>query len=380
MVGGPPAQLWLLPALIWFGVSQLFLGTMFGGGRVTPPPPPPPPPPTLFARLFGTPPPPPPPPPPPRRTLADIEIDALGSFVDAIMSFLLVVGLFAIGKILLERRRQALMAAAGAGAAHPPPLGRWLLEQRWWWPWAVLPGGRAGAAAAARPAPAPPSLSDQERAARNAANARAREQRFAAVSAALRAMPLEEYTSREDLERMSVAQLRSRLAELQRLHCPPTTTAPAAPPPSSPKPLEKADLVEAVVQASAAGGSGSSAATCSVCCEDYATGDVLRVLRKCRHVMHLDCVDRWLLGVAADRTRPPACPLCNEPLLGEEEEGPKGEEGHRQGAGRAGGGGGGGNGGGGAIARMVRAAAAALDSISAPPPPPPTATRRGTVG
>lgn len=45
--------------------------------------------------------------------------------------------------------------------------------------------------------------------------------------------------------------------------------------------IDKRELVEALLV-----GRGSSDAACSICCEDYAVGDVLRRLR-CNHSFHL---------------------------------------------------------------------------------------------
>jgi hypothetical protein len=129
--------------------------------------------------------------------------------------------------------------------------------------------------------------------------------------------------------------------------------------------VEKEELVEKAAQ-----GSNSTAASCSICCEDYESGaphflfgcgtalqpaclppkqhgvapaaelalrlpdlggapgfsqrravhppscscagDVLRAL-PCGHRYHLECVDRWFLS-STDYSRPAACPMCNAPL------------------------------------------------------------------
>ena len=54
-------------------------------------------------------------------------------------------------------------------------------------------------------------------------------------------------------------------------------------------------------------------AACSICCEDYASGEVVRRLR-CAHKFHLECIDRWFLS-STDYSRPVACPVCNAPIL-----------------------------------------------------------------
>ncbi|KAI8866280.1 hypothetical protein GQ42DRAFT_114352, partial [Ramicandelaber brevisporus] len=43
---------------------------------------------------------------------------------------------------------------------------------------------------------------------------------------------------------------------------------------------------------------------CSICIEEFAVGDTVRVLPACRHVFHADCVDPWLTTTSA------LCPLC----------------------------------------------------------------------
>lgn len=72
--------------------------------------------------------------------------------------------------------------------------------------------------------------------------------------------------------------------------------------------IEKRELVARLAEHG-----GSSAASCSICCEDYVPDDDLRILR-CGHAFHIDCIDRWLFS-ATDYSREPACPLCNAPLL-----------------------------------------------------------------
>ncbi|KDO18310.1 hypothetical protein SPRG_16300 [Saprolegnia parasitica CBS 223.65] len=46
---------------------------------------------------------------------------------------------------------------------------------------------------------------------------------------------------------------------------------------------------------------------------DYVEGDVLRLLSKCKHDFHLECLDKWALTLATS-TRDPSCPLCNQSL------------------------------------------------------------------
>ncbi|OQR95479.1 hypothetical protein THRCLA_22135 [Thraustotheca clavata] len=58
---------------------------------------------------------------------------------------------------------------------------------------------------------------------------------------------------------------------------------------------------------------GGPTESCCICCEDYVDGDVLRILSKCKHDFHLECLDKWALTLA-NTTREPSCPLCNQTL------------------------------------------------------------------
>ncbi|OQR83341.1 hypothetical protein ACHHYP_14805 [Achlya hypogyna] len=72
--------------------------------------------------------------------------------------------------------------------------------------------------------------------------------------------------------------------------------------------LEKAELTQKLHDFR-----GGPTESCCICCEDYAEGDVLRILSKCKHDFHLECLDKWALTLA-DSTRVPSCPLCNQSL------------------------------------------------------------------
>jgi len=56
---------------------------------------------------------------------------------------------------------------------------------------------------------------------------------------------------------------------------------------------------------------GSSAKMCTICVDDYAKGEEVRVLPRCRHVFHRGCVDEWFKHCP----HRPDCPLCKEPML-----------------------------------------------------------------
>ncbi|KAI8869225.1 hypothetical protein GQ42DRAFT_114162, partial [Ramicandelaber brevisporus] len=44
--------------------------------------------------------------------------------------------------------------------------------------------------------------------------------------------------------------------------------------------------------------------SCSICIDEFAAGDTVRVLPACHHVFHADCIDPWLTTTSA------LCPLC----------------------------------------------------------------------
>ena len=53
--------------------------------------------------------------------------------------------------------------------------------------------------------------------------------------------------------------------------------------------------------------------TCCVCQEDFEEGMPLRSLVRCRHVYHVECIDRWAYSEMG-KGRLPKCPLCNTHL------------------------------------------------------------------
>ncbi|XP_039115920.1 E3 ubiquitin-protein ligase ATL42-like [Dioscorea cayenensis subsp. rotundata] len=46
---------------------------------------------------------------------------------------------------------------------------------------------------------------------------------------------------------------------------------------------------------------------CAVCLSPFTDAEILRLLPKCKHAFHIDCVDRWLAGHSS-------CPLCRQPV------------------------------------------------------------------
>lgn len=139
---------------------------------------------------------------------------------------------------------------------------------------------------------AQPQRQQQQQPGRQQQPPRRRPPGFDAVAHALQRLPTETVSTAEELQQLPVHELKERL---QRLGLNPRSC------------LEKRELVEQLQ-----GAGGSSGATCSICCEDYVSEDVVRVL-PCSHRYHLECIDKWFLS-STDRTKEPACPMCNHPL------------------------------------------------------------------
>ncbi|XP_057798090.1 RING-H2 finger protein ATL16-like [Salvia miltiorrhiza] len=56
-------------------------------------------------------------------------------------------------------------------------------------------------------------------------------------------------------------------------------------------------------------GESSSVSKCVVCLNEFQENDMLRLLPKCSHAFHLDCIDVWLLSNSN-------CPLCRSAISG----------------------------------------------------------------
>ncbi|GFP95448.1 RING-H2 finger protein atl72 [Phtheirospermum japonicum] len=50
-------------------------------------------------------------------------------------------------------------------------------------------------------------------------------------------------------------------------------------------------------------GNDGNIVECAVCLEGYKSGEKCRVLPKCNHIFHCECIDSWLLKTGA-------CPIC----------------------------------------------------------------------
>uniref|UniRef100_A0AAV1VL45 RING-type domain-containing protein n=1 Tax=Peronospora matthiolae TaxID=2874970 RepID=A0AAV1VL45_9STRA len=111
----------------------------------------------------------------------------------------------------------------------------------------------------------------------------------------VQAMPTEEFKTPEELAKASIADLKQRLGrrDVDFTGC-----------------VERRELVELLVKYR---GGPSNNDTCCICCDEYQTGDVLRLLRKCKHEFHLECLDKWAF-TSVNSQRAPSCPLCNQRL------------------------------------------------------------------
>ena len=118
-----------------------------------------------------------------------------------------------------------------------------------------------------------------------------REEKVKRVARVIQKLPIEEYLSMSDLKACSVAQLKCRLKKKMG-------------------PIEKEELIRLIAEEEH---NNSSSTNCIICCEDYVTGDALRVL-PCQHKYHVECIDKWFLS-STDYSRPAACPLCNAELF-----------------------------------------------------------------
>ena len=56
--------------------------------------------------------------------------------------------------------------------------------------------------------------------------------------------------------------------------------------------------------------------TCCICFEDFETNDPMRILPKCCHELHVECMDQWVYTFATPikQQQNPSCPLCKAPL------------------------------------------------------------------
>lgn len=128
-----------------------------------------------------------------------------------------------------------------------------------------------------------------------AAQEDARSDTFNRTLRTIQVMPTEEYKTPEELKEVTIAELKQRLErrDVDLAGC-----------------VERQELVDLLVKYR---GGPSNNDTCCICCEEYETGDVLRLLRKCKHEFHLECLDKWAF-TSVNSQRAPSCPLCNQGL------------------------------------------------------------------
>lgn len=111
-------------------------------------------------------------------------------------------------------------------------------------------------------------------------------------------MPVEEFVPEDDaMDKFSISQLKKMLAVRGQ-----QTEGGSY--------LERQDLVDAVKKRR------NFCESCVICCEEYNEGEPLRILPRCSHEFHLECLDQWAYTFAnkSKRRRQPSCPLCNASL------------------------------------------------------------------
>lgn len=120
-------------------------------------------------------------------------------------------------------------------------------------------------------------------------------ERLNKIMRTIQVMPMEEYRTTADLKDATIAELRERLQrrDVDTSGC-----------------VERRELVDLLVEFR---GGPSNNDTCCICCEEYQAGDLMRLLRKCKHEFHLECLDKWAF-TSASLDRVPSCPLCNQQL------------------------------------------------------------------
>jgi len=145
-----------------------------------------------------------------------------------------------------------------------------------------------------------------------AADGRARAQivnTLSEIIAVVASMPVEEYVpdTTDGYGKCSISQLKKMLEV--REACVPSlgNTSSTAPRDF----VERGELVEAVRQCR------KSNDSCIICFEEYNAGDPIRVLPKCGHEFHVECIDQWAYTCASSANRHkqnPSCPLCKVAL------------------------------------------------------------------
>lgn len=121
------------------------------------------------------------------------------------------------------------------------------------------------------------------------------EESFDQVMRMIQAMPMEEFRSPDELRNESILELKERLNRrgVEYTGC-----------------VERSELVDLLVEFR---GGPSNNDTCCICCEEYQSADLMRLLKRCKHEFHLECLDKWAF-TSVNTGRKPVCPLCNQSL------------------------------------------------------------------
>ena len=59
---------------------------------------------------------------------------------------------------------------------------------------------------------------------------------------------------------------------------------------------------------------GSTPDPCSICFEDFKSGQMLREINFCKHMFHQACIEEWIKRKTPDNGVP-NCPLCKHDLV-----------------------------------------------------------------
>jgi hypothetical protein len=116
----------------------------------------------------------------------------------------------------------------------------------------------------------------------------------------IRQFPIEEYMSEEAVRKSCTISELKRMLQNRNCYKDQIWT-------------ERSDLVEALEK------NRKYNDTCCICAEDYQRGDSLRILPRCLHEFHVECIDQWAYTFASKKKQQgqrvqPSCPLCKTTL------------------------------------------------------------------
>ncbi|QDZ18290.1 RING-type domain-containing protein [Chloropicon primus] len=150
-------------------------------------------------------------------------------------------------------------------------------------------------------------LRNSRRRGRGSEQTRKRAERFDKVAETLQKLDTCVYEDREALGALSVSELKRRLRA--QTCCTDKGAGEISKRRRKGLLVEKSDLVEKILEKS-----GTSGTMCVICYSEYENGDVQRILA-CGHRFHIECVDQWILKAAREYSKPPGCPMCNQPVV-----------------------------------------------------------------